>query len=65
MLDKFYEICKFIACLCGTILIVLFTVTSIYIALLWGNWKVRNYAKFSLFNAIEILGRVFSYRDWK
>ena len=34
MLDKFYEICRFIACLCGTFLIVLFTVTSIYIALL-------------------------------
>ena len=33
MLDKFYEICKFIVCLCGTVLTVLFTVTMIYIAL--------------------------------
>lgn len=34
MLDKFYEICKFIVYLCGTILIVLFTVASIYMVLL-------------------------------
>ena len=37
MLDKFYEICKFIVCLCGTILIVLFTVASIYIVLKQGD----------------------------
>lgn len=33
MLDKFYEVCKSIIVLCGTILVVLFTVASIYIAL--------------------------------
>lgn len=33
MLDKFYEICKFIVCLCGTSLLVLFTIASFYIAL--------------------------------
>lgn len=33
MLDKFYEVCKFIIVLCGTILVVLFTVASIYVCL--------------------------------
>ena len=33
MIDKFYEICKFIVTLCGTILTVLFTIMMIYIAL--------------------------------
>ena len=42
MLDKFYEICKFIVCLCGTILIVLFTVASIYIALKQGGRKMKD-----------------------
>lgn len=31
MTDKFYEICKFIVALCGTILAVLFTVVALYI----------------------------------
>ena len=30
-LNKFYEICKFIVCLCGTVLMVLFTIVSLYI----------------------------------
>lgn len=30
-LDKFYEVCKFIVCLCGTVLMVLFTIVSLYI----------------------------------
>lgn len=33
MLEKFYEICKFIITLCGTVLAVLFTETIIFIAL--------------------------------
>ena len=33
ILSKIYEICKFIVCLCGTALLVLFTIASFYIAL--------------------------------
>jgi len=33
MLDKFYEICKFIVVLCGTIMVVLATLSMIAVAL--------------------------------
>lgn len=29
MLDEFYEICKFIVCLCGTAILVLLTITMV------------------------------------
>lgn len=32
MFEKFYEICKFIICLCGTIIVVLMTLSMIAIA---------------------------------
>ena len=33
MLDKFYEICKFIVCLCGTAIVVLMTLSMIAVSL--------------------------------
>lgn len=33
MIDKFYEICKFIVVLCGTIMVILATLSMIAVAL--------------------------------
>ena len=33
MLEKFYEICKFIVCLCGTVIVVLMTFSMIAVLL--------------------------------
>ena len=33
MLEKFYEICKFIVCLCGTVIMVLMTLSMIAVLL--------------------------------
>lgn len=33
MLEKFYEICKFIVCLCGTVIMVILTITLIMVGL--------------------------------
>ena len=33
MLDKFYKICKFIVCLCGTVIVVIMTLSMIAVLL--------------------------------